>query len=1173
MTLVCSVMAWGENVAIAQIGETTYYKGDEADAENHIYTTAQLALNATVADVENGGTIKLLSGLTAEFFNLTAADPQKTITIDLNGKTLTRNNTIITVNSGNKLILVNTDSNNNGCINHTGNNLSYAIWCKANAEVEINNGVTVQSEKSNSIKGASGATITINGGTLTYAGTNTMAVIGAVGSTLNINGGSIIGNPNAGNTTGLAIQAKTSSTVNMTGGTITAGNNKDNTVAGAEAASSVYLQASTLTMTGGEIRSTTTNPALYVDGFSNVAISGTVPTIASTSGDIVLNNGATVNNVIAKSSTNLTINEGATVSSTSGYAIKAEAVGEAIPSIIINGGTINYVGSVNSDVILCNGATLTMNDGTIENPTSWYAIYAQNGAQVTINGGVLRNTSSSSSAVVIDLLGNKTPGGDSIKTTVNINGGSIMCQAGDGVDIFGKGATLNITGGVINALNYGISGNGSITADKDYSGTTINISGGTIGSSETRAAIYHPQTGKLKISGNPVFMGRSGIQLCSGVGMTGSITGGRFEACGTDSRATKKGDGYIDDGAALSVVNRDYPGGTPRFTIKGGVFLAQHQDAVLAYTWSSNTASEWPGSVNFLSIQEGIFSSDPTTYVPAYDYTVTKLDPTPTVYNHDEVVYNDLWQVGEASHEQSYDFTEAEAEYVKINATTAEESANIEGTTYTLAEDQSSKKVEVAGGYTLIIKEDKTLNIGNGGLDLNAGSQVVVEPGAVVTVGTNGITSASGTDNLVLEANSEKQAVLLIDPDVIQNTQPLATVILSTKARQKSANPWNYIWEYFASPVAEITPSTKPTNNFNSGVHGLFADETEFVTGVYTWGGNDWALVNSWTNLVPFKGYQLTNNSAYGGVEYTFKGNLLGNEDGEYAFTSNGYGYFGNSYSAPIVISNFLSALDNAVYERTVWLYDAGADTYVSVNPLAARLGSAKYKDGTAIKEIRSLQAFILNKKADGANAPINYRDAIWNNPRINSLVSAAPAREQANDMQWTNIYVEANGNKELVTLVEGADFSNEFDNGADAGKYINNNSMNLYAATNDGEQAIVATDNLENTLISFQAGNATEYTLSFENGNEDYMLRDNVTGQTIAMIEGAEYTFTQTANTTAQARFEVIAIAKMPTSIENVEEAAKATGIYTITGQYMGRDFTKLPAGVYVVNGVKIVK
>ena len=732
-----------------------------------------------------------------------------------------------------------------------------------------------------------------------------------------------------------------------------------------------------------------------------------------------------------------------------------------------------------------------------------------------------------------------------------------------------------MAGGNISGLAYAIAGNGTAAC----SGTKINISGGTIQGTNAsgNAAIYHPQAGQLLISGNPVIKGHSGVQLCAGVGMTGSITGGRFEASGTDTRATKEGDGLIPDGAALSIVNRDYPGGMPQFTIKGGVFLAQHQDAILAYTWDNtkpvgSKTLVWEEAASHLSAREGIFSSDPTPFVPSDGYDVEHLDPTPTVYNHDAVEYANLWRVGEADNVQSYDFTPAESEYVEISNTTPSE--KLEEKTYTLNEDQSSKKVEVAANYTLVVSEDVTLNIGNGGLDLNAGSQVVVEAGAVVTVGMNGITSASGTDNLVLESNSEKQAVLLIDPDVIQNTQPLATVVLSTKAKQKSANPYNYIWEYFASPVAEITSLTKPTNNFNQAVHGLFAGETEFITGVYTWGGNDWQFVDSWTSLVPFKGYQLTNNSANGGVEYTFKGNLMGNGDGTYEFAAKGYGYFGNSYSAPIVISNFLSALSNTDYERTVWLYDALADTYVSVNPLAARIGSAKYKDGTVIKEIRSLQAFILNKKSNGAgSAAIDYREAIWNNPRINSLVSASPAPARRESMLWTNICVVANGNKEMVTLVENEDFSNAFDNGADAGKYINANSMNLYAATNDGEQAIVATDNLENTLISFQAGNATEYTLSFENGNEDYMLRDNVTGMTIAMEEGAVYTFEQAANTTGPARFEVIAAPKATTAIENVEEAAKATGIYTITGQYMGRDFTNLPAGVYVVNGVKIVK
>ncbi len=835
------------------------------------------------------------------------------------------------------------------------------------------------------------------------------------------------------------------------------------------------------------------------------------------------------------------------------------------------------VSGAGSEVILNNGSV------SVESALAEAGIKANSSSTITINGTTISVNGGSSLTSGILL-----PGGSPI---VNFNSGTLSCtgtgetqgiralgsskvtieegatiSAQYGVSVLGNGSILYVKGGTITGTIFGISGNGN------NSGTTINITGGNI--SGVGGGIYHPQEGSLTIKGNPVITGHTAIQLCAGHGLTGSITGGRFEAYGEDERATKDGDGLIPDGAALSIVNRNYPGGMPQFTIEGGVFLAQHQnDAILAYSWDSSKPAgsrhfEWAAATSHLSAKEGIFSSNPATYVPAVGYTVTHLNPTPTVYNHDDddddvddVVYADLWQVAK-NFDTTNDFTDdSEVEYVELI------------TDQNLTANQGAKYVAVKENQTLTVSNDATLNIGNGGLDLKAGSKLVVEPGSVVTVGLNGITSASGTENLVLESNADDQAVLLLDPDAIQNTTPLATVVLHTQAKQKSASPYNYIWEYFASPVVEITDANKPTNNFDEAIHGLFDGESTFVTGVYTWGGNDWEFVSSWRSLVPFKGYQLTNNSLNGGVKYTFKGYLMGNEDGEYAFTSNGYGYFGNSYSAPIVISNFLSALDNTVYERTVWLYDAGADTYVSVNPLAARLGSAKYKDGTAIKEIRSLQAFILNKKADGDNAPINYRDAIWNNPRINSLVSAAPAREQANDMQWTNIYVAANGNKEMVTLVEGEDFSNAFDNGADAGKYINTNSMNLYAATNDGEQAIVATDNLENTLISFQAGNATEYTLTFENSNENYLLRDNVTGNTIAMEEGATYTFTQDANTTAQARFEVIGIAKVPTAIENVEETAKKEGIYTISGQYVGRDFTKLPAGVYVVNGVKIVK
>ena len=854
-------------------------------------------------------------------------------------------------------------------------------------------------------------------------------------------------------------------------------------------------------------------------------------------------------------------------------------------NLIIDNGKFDGTGSSYSSnknyvLGLQPGANVTINNGEFKSFKNgiYCAADKDNASKLTINGGTFtgKYTGNTGQSSIIKLDGN-TGEGDAYADTVTINGGTFS-GAYSAINVFGKGAVLNVAGGSISGLAYGIAGNGTAAC----SGTKINISAGTIASTaEGGAAIYHPQNGTLKIKGNPVITGHTAIQMCAGTGMTASITGGRFEGTGADISEGKSGDGAIGDGAALSLVARDGYAGAPNFTVSGGTFLSAQSTAIKAYMWANNTMSEWADRANYLSVTDGLFSHNPSEYVP----DGKKEDGVTPMYKVEEIAspytgYSKLYQVSlnVAESEMANNFTEAETEYVKIgNSTTETEDTSLDPltNTVTLEDDQNAKYIKVDENYNLVVDEDVTLNIGTGGLKLEDNATLTIKPSAVVTVGTNGIINSNNEENLVLESNAEEQAVLLIDPDVVQNTKPQATVVLHTKARQKSANPGNYIWEYFASPVVEITDANKPTNNFDEAIHGLYEGETSFITGVYTWGGNDWAPVTSWKDLVPFKGYQLTNNSANGGVDYTFKGNLMGNGDGTYEFAAKGYGYFGNSYTAPIVISNFLNSLDNTKFERTVWLYDAGADTYVSVNPLAARIGSIKYKDSSEpIREIRSLQAFILRKKSAGSgSAAVDYREAIWNNPRINSLVSASPAPARRESMLWTNITVAAEGNKEMVTLVESEDYSNAFDNGADAGKYINDNSMNLYAATNEGKQAIVATDNLENTLISFQAGNATEYTLSFENGNEDYMLRDNVTGMTIAMEEGAEYTFEQAANTTVPARFEVIAAPKATTAIENVEEAAKATGIYTITGQYMGRDFTNLPAGVYVVNGVKIVK
>lgn len=486
--------------------------------------------------------------------------------------------------------------------------------------------------------------------------------------------------------------------------------------------------------------------------------------------------------------------------------------------------------------------------------------------------------------------------------------------------------------------------------------------------------------------------------------------------------------------------------------------------------------------------------------------------------------------------------------------------------------DAVAQQVFIAQDATLKVEDGTTLTVGEGGMNIGNGGKLIVEPGAVVKVGDAGIIT-TGNEALVIEATETDQAVLLYDPTVPQNenTQPQATVKLTTKSKMLNNSPFQYTYQRFALP---IKAAATPENDFDPAIHEYY-DATEesygFESYIYYWNSHSWANCK-WNALVPFKGYQLANNSKNGGVVYTFKGNLIGNEDGEYEFAEYGFDFFGNSYTAPINVETFLTGFGSDV-EATIWLYD-----YTTTNWRNVSLED--FEDGFVedqYKQIKSMDGFLLNLRAASGSANVNYNDAIWSNPLLGSSPSLAPARRVANsDLSNSAVITvtEANGHGDAVTLVEKATRSNEFENGADASKYMTEDGLSLYAETNAGQLSRVATNDLSNTVITFRAGDETNYSLSIDKAQgEDYILRDNVTGNTIAMTNGATYNFTQAANTTVPARFEVIGIAKMPTAIDNIEAAAKASGIYTVTGQFLGHDFTNLPAGVYVVNGVKIVK
>ena len=130
----------------------------------------------------------------------------------------------------------------------------------------------------------------------------------------------------------------------------------------------------------------------------------------------------------------------------------------------------------------------------------------------------------------------------------------------------------------------GIETNGNNTNDAVVlKNSTLNVPNGY--------GIYFPSSGTLTIDDSTINAKTMGTQVCSGslnINATSAITV-------TGDPVTKtEGDGAIQDGAAISIVNRPGYKGLDKVAITGGTFTAQGNNgaALKAYNWDSSTKQE-----------------------------------------------------------------------------------------------------------------------------------------------------------------------------------------------------------------------------------------------------------------------------------------------------------------------------------------------------------------------------------------------------------------------------------------------------------------------------------------------------------------------------------------------------------------------------------------------------
>ena len=131
----------------------------------------------------------------------------------------------------------------------------------------------------------------------------------------------------------------------------------------------------------------------------------------------------------------------------------------------------------------------------------------------------------------------------------------------------------------------GIETNGNNTNDTVVlKNSTLNVPNGF--------GIYFPSSGTLTIDNSTINAKTMGVQVCSG---SLNVNPGSTITVSGDPVAKTENDGAIQDGAAISIVNRPGYKALDKVTITGGIFTAKGDNAALkAYSWDSSTKKESP---------------------------------------------------------------------------------------------------------------------------------------------------------------------------------------------------------------------------------------------------------------------------------------------------------------------------------------------------------------------------------------------------------------------------------------------------------------------------------------------------------------------------------------------------------------------------------------------------
>ncbi|MBQ4018141.1 MAG: InlB B-repeat-containing protein [Paludibacteraceae bacterium] len=426
----------------------------------------------------------------------------------------------------------------------------------------------------------------------------------------------------------------------------------------------------------------------------------------------------------------------------------------------------------------------------------------------------------------------------------------------------------------------------------------------------------------------------------------------------------------------------------------------------------------------------------------------------------------------------------------------------------------AGEKVHVAG--VLIAPNDGGTY--NGGSTPTSGSLTIAAGGALVVDGkVEAVTApaynrprATTPADLTILSSSEAQGALIFDNS---EGETQATVVVHSSAN-KDEGTRN--WQYLTSPLQET-----PVTEFFYGV------------GTYTYKHSEadggWVRYNLGTTFHAFDAIGLTQEAA---KDFVFYGPLAPTGEWNLSLTHahSGNNLFGNSWTAPIDLKALVRNTDfDSNIDLDLAIYNTGADkkngagefdqadnadnTPGTWHHIPLELATLEDAGWMGLTVIPAYQAFQLKATA-AATLTIDYDKCVRGSESKNYTEPLrAPRRRSAgradSDIEALRLAVSDANGVAYIYLLEGEQFTEGYDNGWELSYTANSKYGKLYAISPEqGDMMALARPSLEGTMVGFQPGESSEYTITFNETDGYYYLNDLKMEQSTLIQAGESYTF-----------------------------------------------------------------